>query len=68
MLPPGSPVLPSRGGEGGQEKVVKEDRTAEDRTARTMIVVPKCAHLAALSCHPAEESAVRRRQERRTGY
>ena len=44
-----------------------EDRTAEDRTAKTMVVVPKFSHLAALSCPPAEERAGRRRWERRTG-
>ena len=45
----------------------KEDRTAEDSTARTMIVVPKGSHLAALFCLLAEEKAGRRRLERRTG-
>ena len=54
-------------GEGGQEEVGEEDRTVEDRTARTIIVVPKCSHLAALSCLPAKERAARRRRERRRG-
>ena len=50
MLLPGSPLLPFHGGEGWQEWVGEADRTA-----RTMIVVPKFSHLAVLFSIPAEQ-------------